>query len=108
MHGFRRYINPAGVLARSESERQNARTEDAVVADELLGWLNLGAELAETSESIWRRVALGHLRRGSVGYDYALNDFVTIPAGETRSVAGRKVHRAAKPRTPRRHSLALT
>ena len=64
-------------------------TEHSVVKDELLGWLNFGTELDETSESIWRRVAQGHLRRGSVGYDYTRNDYVTIPAGETRAVAGR-------------------
>ncbi len=64
-------------------------TEHSVVKDELLGWLNFGTNLDDTAESIWRRVAQGHLRRGSVGYDYSRNDYVTIPAGETRAVAGR-------------------
>jgi hypothetical protein len=64
-------------------------TEHSVEKDELLGWLNFGTDLDAESESIWRRVAQGHLRRGSVGYDYTRNDFVTIPAGETRVVAGR-------------------
>jgi hypothetical protein len=64
-------------------------TEHSVVKDELLGWLNFGTDLDDTAESIWRRVAQGHLRRGSVGYDYSRNDYVTIPAGETRAVAGR-------------------
>ena len=64
-------------------------TEHQVAKDELLGWLNFGTELDDTSESIWRRVAQGHLRRGSVGYDYSRKDYVTIPAGETQTVAGR-------------------
>lgn len=64
-------------------------TECQVVKDELLAWLNFGTELDDTSESIWRRVAQGHLRRGSVGYDYSRKDYVTIPAGESQTVLGR-------------------
>ena len=64
-------------------------TECQVAKDELLAWLNFGTELDDTCESIWRRVAQGHLRRGSVGYDYTRNDYVTIPTGETKTVAGR-------------------
>lgn len=64
-------------------------TEHEVVKDELLGWLNFGTGLDDTAESIWRRVEQGHLRRGSVGYNYSRADYVTIPAGETQSVAGR-------------------
>ncbi len=55
----------------------------------LLGWLNFGELLDDTSESIWRRVAQGHLRRGSVGYDHSRKNYVTIPAGETQTVIGR-------------------
>ena len=64
-------------------------TEHAIEKDELLGWLNFGTNLDAESESIWRRVEQGHLRRGSVGYDYTRKDYITIPAGETQVVAGR-------------------
>jgi hypothetical protein len=65
-------------------------TEHAVERDELLGWLNFGRELDDTAEAIWRRVEQGHLRRGSVGYNYSRNDYVTVAAGETMSINGRQ------------------
>lgn len=64
-------------------------TEVAAEADELIGTLHFGRELDEDSEAIWRRVEQGHLKRGSIGYDYSRGDYVTIPAGETSTVAGR-------------------
>lgn len=64
-------------------------TEHAATGDALEGWLSFGEELDDISEGIWRRVAQGHLRRVSVGYDYTNADYVTITAGETQMVGGR-------------------
>ena len=60
-----------------------------VDGDELNGWLEFGRDLDEQTEAIWRRVEQGHLRRGSIGYDYTRADYETIPAGESRTIRGR-------------------
>lgn len=64
-------------------------SDHAIEKDSIVGWLRFGTELDDTAEGIWKRVAQGHLRRVSVGYDYSAADFVTIAAGETAVVAGR-------------------
>lgn len=64
-------------------------TEVRTVKDELLGLCTFGTQLDDVTEGIWRRVEQGHLRRGSIGYDYGTNDYVTIPAGKTQEVNGR-------------------
>lgn len=61
----------------------------AVSGDELTGTVEFGRDLDEETEAIWRRVAQGHLRRGSIGYRYGRGDYTDIPAGETRTIAGR-------------------
>lgn len=64
-------------------------TEVKSVKDELEGLLTFGEDLDDDAEKIWRRVKQGHLRRVSVGYEYSRADYVTIPAGEKQTVAGR-------------------
>jgi hypothetical protein len=64
-------------------------SDHTVEKDAIVGWLRFGQDLDDTAEGIWKRVAQGHLRRVSVGYDYSTADFVTIAAGETAIVAGR-------------------
>lgn len=63
--------------------------EHSVERDSIDGWLCFGDNLDEQAEGIWRRVAQGHLRRVSVGYDYTVKDYMSIVAGETATVAGR-------------------
>lgn len=64
-------------------------SEHAVERDAIVGWLCFGENLDDRAEGIWRRVEQGHLRRVSVGYSYTTADYVTIPAGQTQTVAGR-------------------
>lgn len=64
-------------------------SEHTVEKDAILGWLCFGQQLDDTAEGIWKRVEQGHLRRVSVGYDYSQSDYVTIPAGQSKTVAGR-------------------
>jgi hypothetical protein len=64
-------------------------SDHSIDRDAIVGWLRFGSDLDDTAEGIWKRVAQGHLRRVSVGYDYSQADFVTIAAGETAIVAGR-------------------
>lgn len=65
-------------------------TEVSAIRDELDGLLTFGTDLDDAAEGIWRRVDQGHLRRVSVGYDYTRADFITIAAGESGTVNGRK------------------
>ncbi len=65
-------------------------TDPKPVGDRLEGKITVGKDIDDTVEGIWRRIEQGHLRRVSVGYDYTRSDYVTIPAGETQTVAGRK------------------
>jgi hypothetical protein len=64
-------------------------TEAKAVGDRLEGLITFGKDIDDVVEGIWRRIEQGHLRRVSVGYDYTRADYVTIPAGETQTVAGR-------------------
>ena len=61
-----------------------------VVQDRLEGLIEIGKDLDEDTEATWRRIKAGYLRRVSIGYDYGKQDYITIPAGETATVAGRK------------------
>ncbi|EMI17780.1 Clp protease [Rhodopirellula maiorica SM1] len=64
-------------------------TEHAAKSDELVGLVTFGDDLDDKAEAIWRRVKQGHLRRVSVGYDYTVNDYITITAGESQVIDGR-------------------
>lgn len=64
-------------------------TECKTQGDELVGLCTFGEGLDDVCEGIWRRVEQGHLRRGSIGYDYSRNDYVTINAGQTATIDGR-------------------
>lgn len=65
--------------------------------DEVRGLLTFGRDLDADSEGVWKRVDQGLLRSGSVGYFYQRSDYETIPAGESRVIAGR-TYKASKDR----------
>jgi hypothetical protein len=71
-------------------------SDHGVDGDQLMGTLEFGKDLDEETESIWRRVEAGYLKKGSIGYDYTSDDYVTIPAGKTVDVEGRSFTAPAK------------